>query len=395
MLQDIWFSLPVWLQIVCIVFLAAWFVQLVYLLIVRRRPLSLLRAEKKGRLKLNDEQPGVTVVVYAHNQSDDLLRNLPVLFDNDYPFFDVVVVDDGSTDDTEDVLKQMDQRSEHFQHTTIDEKVRTVSHRKLAMMLGVKASHNDYIIMTQAQCVPASPKWISSVMSRFVPGVDVVMSPVVYESRTGIMNHFYQWDYFDRLITMLGLTSAVKAYGGWSSNLAFRKEVFFANKNQAFSRHLDLHPGEDDLFVNCVARKGNVAVACSPDSLLVNQLQPLRYGWSKDRLKRAFTARYYFLAPCVVRHIDIFSRYVCVLTGLACAGVAAWLQNWWVMGAALALLLIHALLVVLIPYYTAKRLGIHRFFFSPLLCALLTPMVDACFSMKANLNTKQFYVGRI
>lgn len=401
MLQDILLSMPLWLQALGLFFVAAWLVQLLYLLIVRRRPLSRIRAEKKGRLKVTDEQPGITVVVYAHNQADDLLHNLPVLLDNNYPDFEVVVVDDGSTDDTENVLTQMDQRSEHFFHTTIAERVRTVSHRKLAMMLGVKAAHNGIILMTQAQCVPSSPEWIASMAKHFTPGIDAVIGPTVYESRTGFMNRFMQWDYFDRMITMLGLTIASKPYSGWSTNMAFRKEIFFDNHNRAFSNHLDIHPGEDDVFLKYATRKVrgfgryNITAACSTDALIINQIQPLKYNWNKDRLTRAFTQRYYFWTPCTLKHIDTLSRYALVGSGTATIAITSIMANWWVLGTATILMLVHALLCSLIPYYTAKRMGTHRYMMSPLFYYLITPLIDAIYVLKAGTHTRQFYVGRI
>lgn len=371
------------------------------LFIIRRRPLSRLRSEKKGQLPTAQAQPGVTVVVYAHNQADDLLRNLPSLLSNDYPDFEVVVVDDGSTDDTENVLTQMDQRSEHFFHTTIAERVRTVSHHKLAMMLGVKAAHNEFILMTQAQCVPKSSRWIASMMKHFTEGVDAVIGPSVFENRTGFINRFYQWDYFNRMLTMMSLTSAVKTYGGWSCNMAFRKSLFYANRNHAFSSHLDLHPGEDDIFLrestvrSKATGKYNVTAACSEDALIINQLKPLHYYWSKDRLMRAFTHRYYFITPRLANSLDVFTRYATILSGLALIGASVWFQSWWIAGSAAVMFLLFAISCALIPYYTARRFGSYRFLFSPMVYGMAIPFINMLFSLRASLSSKKFYVGRI
>ena len=102
------------------VVVAAWLIQMILLLVVNRRVLSQIKSEKKDSLALAaEDKPGVSVLIYAHNQGDSLMRNLPVLLDNDYPDFEVIVIDDMSCDDTQNVLTIMEQRSEHFFHTKI------------------------------------------------------------------------------------------------------------------------------------------------------------------------------------------------------------------------------------------------------------------------------------
>ena len=53
------------------------------------------KKNKEGDMP-DDVKPGVSVIVYAHNQGEALRRNLPSLLDNDYPNFEVIVVDDTS-----------------------------------------------------------------------------------------------------------------------------------------------------------------------------------------------------------------------------------------------------------------------------------------------------------
>ena len=393
--EELLMSVPLWLQIVGLCFGVFWLLQMILLFVVRRRMLSCIRAELKNNIPVAGTQPGVSVVVYSHNQADDLIRNLPIILNNDYPNFEVIVVDDGSTDDTESVLTQMDQRSEHFFHTSLAEKITTLSHRKMAMTLGVKAAHNDIILMTDAHCMPASEKWIASMMKHFTPGVDAVIGPVVCEKRVGLKNRFYQWDLFDRLLDMFNLTLSVKTYGGWGCNMAFRKDVFYANQNEAFQKYLRLNRGEDDLFLKEITRGKNVAAACSKDAVMVSQESQLKYVWDKIRLNRAFTQRFYFASPVMVRRLDAVTRILCILCGLAFIGLSAWLHLWWPMAVIAVLFAGYAAAYALIPYYTARRLGVHRYLFMPLAFALITPLLDIVFALRTHFRTKQFYVCRI
>lgn len=395
MIQDIWFELPFWLQVLCVGFCTVWALQLFYMLFVRMRPLCRFRKERLHKVPEVEDLPPISVIVYAHNQSDVLQNNLPVLLDSHYPDFEVIVVDDGSTDDTESVLTQMDQRSEHFFHTTISERVQTVSRRKLAMLLGVKAAHNDIVLMTQAQCLPASPEWLKAIGKHFTPKVDAVFGPVVYENRVGALNRIYQWDFFDRMISMMGMTLSVNTYGGWCYNMAFRKEVFFADRNKAIQRYLGLRPGEDDLFLTEITKRNNVTVACSAEALVYNQQNDIHYCWKRERLHRAFTHRYYFHLPSLLFHLDTLTRYLFAGASVAVITWSAMLASWWVMGIAIALFLINVLTYALIPYFVGKKLRVHRYKFMALLFALWTPVIDMYFYIHALVKSHQFYVGRI
>lgn len=389
------FSLPFWAEVVALFFLAVWLVQFCIQVIVHRAPLRHARKEAALKVPFAEDQPGVSVIVYTHNQAEELLRNLPMILDNDYPEFEVIVVDDGSSDYTSDVLTQMQQRSEHFSHTSLSDNVRNVSRYKMSLMLGVKAAKYDIILMTEAQCMPVSQRWISSMVRQLVGKKEMVLGPALYEARTGILNRFYQWDLFQRMVDMMGLTLMTEPYGGWATNMAFRKSLFFANHNEALSGHLNIHPGHDDLFVKAIYRRGNVTVECSPESLLLSQQSPLRYAWKKDRLSRAFTRRFYLQHPKSVKHLDTMSRYAMLFSGWVLFGYTLSHSLWYVFGAVSALLFLHYLFLMLTPYQLSKRLGIHRYVFFPLFTELFMPFVDFWFRFLAAFNPEQFYVGRI
>lgn len=387
---------PIWLLSLAVVFFLAWFIQIIIQLTVQRQVLSRCKSERrKVDVTFVDDKPGVSVIVYAHNQAEALLRNLPMLLDNNYPNFEVIVVDDMSCDDTLNVLTIMEQRSENIFHTKITDKVRTMSHRKLAVMLGARAAHNDIIITTQAQCMPVSQDWISCVVRNFTPWTDIVIAPVVFEGRTGIVSRFCQYDLFQRLVMMFGLTMAIRPFAGWGKNLAFRKGILFADGNKAFNSHLNIHPGEDDLFVAQMATRNNVAVECTPEAMMIDQQSPLHVAWSKDRLNRAFTGRQYAFAPMFVKGLDVSTRYLCVLPGLALLAIGIMKLSWIKFAIILALMLIRMSVISSLAYLTSKELGIHRYLLSPIVYELFTPIVDIWFRLKASIRRKQFNVGRL
>ena len=172
--MNITIDYPLWLVTIVLVFGVAWLIQLILQLVLWLKPLRHSRRTRNtsGDLVSGQTQPGVSVLVYSRNAAEALAHNLPVLLGQNYPNYEVIVLDDCSRDETQDVLTMMDQRSDRLLHTRIDERTRAMSHRKLAVLLGTKAAHHDIILMTHAECLPASEEWISGMVRHFgSPGV--------------------------------------------------------------------------------------------------------------------------------------------------------------------------------------------------------------------------------
>lgn len=405
--MTITFDYPLWAMTLAVLFALAWLIQFVLQLVIWLRPLRHARqARRQSALtEVGTDAPGVSIIVYSRNAAESLARNLPALLEQQYPTFEVIVLDDDSCDDTADVLSMMEQRSDRFFHTRIDKRTRAMSHRKLGMLLGTKIAHYDLILMTHAECHPASPLWISNMVRHFRnPATEVVLGPVVYERRQSLLSRFCQFDLMQRLLWLLGVTLSVRSFAGWGQNMAFRKSTFYANRSQGFQRHLNIQPGEDDLFVADVARDGNVAVEALAASVMTDQSKPLFINWSLERLNRGFTSRLYNITPAVIKVIDGVSRWALALCALALMVYALFIivtvpglhpVAWSVFG--LLLLLIGVRMGLMAYTYTAiaRIWGQKPFVVWPILLDLYMPLVDIWFRLKALLHRKSFGVGHI
>lgn len=375
---------------------ATWLLQLLYWLFVRLRLQRRAKALRRGRARgLTEETPGVSIIVYAHNSEEALIRNIPVLMQQDYPYFEIVVVDDCSKDDTLETLSMLEKRFERLSHTRLTDKVCTISHRKLALLLGVKSARCGYVLTTHAECVPQDPQWLRRMVRHFTHTTDVVIGPVAYENRTGFVARLLGFDLFERLVDLMGLTLSVSPHAGWGANMAFRRDILFANQNRAFASHLMLKPGEDDLFVKEVSNGRNVAVEVSRESVVIDQSLPLPINWSLQRLDRAFTSRYYAPLPRLVKGVERCSRYLFVLSGCALLLLAAILRDWLWLGIACGLFFTRMLWLSIGSYQMSKSLGLHRYVFIPLFADLLTPVWDLWFWIRACLKRHSFDVRRI
>jgi len=404
--MNITIDYPSWVVLLLVVFVLAWLIQLIAQLVIWLSPLRYARRTRTSVEAMKQAaQPGVSVLVYSHNQAEALARNLPVLLEQDYPDYEVIVIDDYSRDDTQDILRMMDQRSDRLLHTRIDEKARAMSHRKLAVYLGTKASHHELLLLTRAECLPASADWISGMARHFAnPGVEVVLGPVVYQRRASFLSRFCQFDLLERLLWMLGVTLSTKPYAGWGQNMAFRKSTFYANNSQGYQRHLKIQPGEDDLFVATVARNSNVAVEMQAGSLVTDQSKPLFINWGLERLNRGFTSTMYAWQPQVMKVVDRLMRYLTLLPSLGLMGYAIYqliaapeslVSACVLLGIVVALLLVRMGLLIYTFSATSKVMHQKPMPFWSVFFGIYSPFVDVWFRCKALMRKKRFGVSRI
>ena len=132
--------------------------------------------------------PPLSIIICARDESDNLLRNLPSILEQDYPNFEVIVVNDGSTDESEDILKLMSARYPQLYHTFTPDGSRYLSRKKLALTLGIKASKHDWLVFTEANCKPTSNQWLRLMARNFTSKTDIVLGYSNCQSNKGWTN---------------------------------------------------------------------------------------------------------------------------------------------------------------------------------------------------------------
>ena len=238
----------------------------------------------------NNEQPGVSVVVCAKNEGDNLQHYLTALLCQRYPTFEVIVVNDASEDNTQFVLDHYQQLYSNLHLTFVPSDAMVRSSKKLALTLAAKAAKYDYLLLTDADCRPESPEWIAEMMKGFSkPETELVIGYGGYFQEHHAVNRRIQYDTIFNAMQYLGMAMSRHPYLGVGRNLAYKKETFF--KNRGFAGLLSARAGDDDLFVNKVCNARNTEVV----------LTPMSYTWSIP--KRTFRewrvqkARHLSVAP--------------------------------------------------------------------------------------------------
>ncbi len=306
-------------------------IQLLYWLVSYARPLK-----KARRLQPtgSSTQPPVSVIVYAKNESENLLAYLPFLLTQEYPDYEVIVVNDGSTDESDDVLKRFEQEYKHLYHTYIPEGAKYVSRKKLALTVGIKAAKHDVLLFTEANCRPLSNYWIASMVCRYTDQTQLVLGYCAYSCHCNLMHRFIAYDNLISGLQYLSSTLAGRPFTGNGRNLSYRKSFFF--RHNGFSRSLSLHAGDDDLFVNDYADKRNTEVSYFPDS--ITEMAPIEYFkvWKEMLVSRAATQSHYKGGRLTFYRFEDFSFFLFFVAVIASIGIG--LVGNWLLAAGAALL---------------------------------------------------------
>lgn len=233
----------------------------------------------------------VSVIICAKNEAENLRKFLPLVLEQDYPEFQVVVVNDGSHDETPTVLADLQKKYKHLYVTRIEHTHPYPHAKKLAQTIGVKAARFDQMLFIDADCRPASPNWIRRMQSNFLPKKEIVLGFGSYEKRKGLVNLFIRMDTL--WIAQQYFSFAIRGipYMGAGRNLAYRRSLFFNNKG--FANQLHLQSGDDDLFVNQTANKTNTAIEIDPESITVSEPMTTMNSWLLQK-RRHLTAGFYY-----------------------------------------------------------------------------------------------------
>jgi cellulose synthase/poly-beta-1,6-N-acetylglucosamine synthase-like glycosyltransferase len=238
-----------------------------------------------------DDLPEVSVVICARNEDDNLVNFLPLVLQQDYPKYEVVVVNDCSLDNTEDILKEFAAKYPFLKIVTIKEDEYYQHGKKVAVMMGIKGAANEHIILTDADCQPASDQWLKRMVAGFTPGKEIVLGYGAYFRNAGLLNKLIRFDTAIIALQYLGFALAGRPYMGVGRNLAYTKTLFF--KNKGFASHYHIESGDDDLFVNETATASNVSVETDLTAVTYSESKAEWKGWWRQKKRHLQTGHRY------------------------------------------------------------------------------------------------------
>lgn len=262
----------------------------------------LIKKNKKSEVKIEP----VSIVIAARNEADNLQKNIPIFCQQNHPNYQVIVVNDASSDDSEMVLAHLKEEYSNLYYTSIPKDQTFYHSKKTALLVGIKAAKTELIVFSDADCCPATENWLTTMVSNFEPNIDIVIGYGPYKAQKGFLDKIIRSETVLIAMQYLSFALAKNPYMAVGRNMAYRKSFF--EKNKGFARHINLLSGSDDLFVNQNASAKNTKVEFSADSFTYSNQSKTFYDFFRQKVRHLTTSKYYKFKHKFLLAFESFSR---------------------------------------------------------------------------------------
>ena len=249
--------------------------------------------KRNARPKLDEELEPVSVVLCARDAYEYLVELIPALLKQDYPDFEIVVVNDCSDDETEEYLKDLERREPKVKPVQLKQHLNFFNGKKFPLSMGIKSAQNDLIVLTDCNCTPVNDQWLRSVVNRYNNRTEIVIGYSPYVQKKSCLNRIMRFDALQNGLLYLSAALNRHPYMGIGTNLSYRKELFYRNKG--FISHYTTSVGDDDLFISQVATKQNTEVLIDAENTILTTPPRTFRLWMRQKSSRYSTVRQYDL----------------------------------------------------------------------------------------------------
>ena len=283
------FSDNILILIILGIFILSWLIQMGYYwgLFSRLAFYNKDKYESDGKAMLEP----VSVIVCARDAYEYLIDLVPMLMSQDYPDYEIVIVNDCSTDETTEYLKELVRVHPEINVVTLTQHLNFFHGKKFPLSMGIKSASHDLLLLTDADCLPTDNQWIRNMVGAYRQGTEVVLGYGPYFERKGLLNKLIRFDTLYTAMQYLSMALAKMPYMGVGRNLSYRRELFY--KNKGFTSHYNIPSGDDDIFISQVANKSNTRILIDAKSRIESEPKHEFGNWVRQKRRHYSTANMY------------------------------------------------------------------------------------------------------
>lgn len=339
-------------DILWITFLIALLVQLFYIVVLFGR-MSFFYNNPKSSQHSNFE--GVTVIVAAHNEKENLEKLIPALCNQDYPDYEIMIINDRSYDDTESFLEEMMAVYPKLKTVNIKYTPEHVTAKKYALTLGIKVSKNDVLLLTDADCIPKTNNWIKLMTAPVREDRKTfALGYSQYNSNDGFLNSWIQFETLWTALQYISFAIWSAPFMGVGRNLCYRRSFFMEKK--AFKGLWHINCGDDDLFVNLYANGKNTAVVIDPESITISKPKTSWNAYFTQKKRHFHAGKYYKAGDKQKIGIYSFTHLLFWVTGISLLTLFGIEKNWEQFAIILGIIIVRSILLTSVFTSARKKL---------------------------------------
>ena len=245
---------------------------------------------KKKNIK-NTEKPPISIIIAARNDSDNLFANLPLILEQDYPNFEVIVVNHQSIDESYHIINAYKMKYPHLRMIEVERSKHIGVGKKLPLTLGIKSALHENLLFTDADCQPESNLWLQGMVDGFANNTQIVLGYGPYKEEEGFLNKVIRFDTIFIAMNYFSFAMAKMPYMGVGRNLAYTKTAF--KSVSGFKSHYSISSGDDDLFVQEATKLNSYSIQLNPETHCYSTPKNSWKSWIDQKSRHYSTAGKY------------------------------------------------------------------------------------------------------
>ncbi len=324
------------------IFVAITIIQIIYYLVF-----SVFAFSKDVKQKNNKNFP-VSIIICAKNEAENLPEFLPSILNQNYPEFEIVLINDASIDDSLEIMEAFQKENNNIKIVNVENNEAFWGNKKYALTLGIKAAKHEHLLFTDADCKVLSENWISEMTNHFSTEKSIVLGYGKYNtSKRSLVNLFVKYETLLTAIQYFSYAKIGSPYMAVGRNLAYTKSEFF--KVKGFINHMNIRSGDDDLFIQDAATKINTTICTSTDSFTVSEPPKTFKKWVLQKRRHISTAKHYKTKHQFFLGLFFVSKLLFIIL----ATLLFFLFDWKIM---LPIVLIYYIVQFIVVGFSAKKL---------------------------------------